>query len=122
MLGWVGVAQQREAGWLVTCRPSAAALRSAHRAAGAGATSCMAPSSSARQVAPPFVVESDDRQCLLDNADLVLDQQIQQLFAIDQANVRLVGCSSFGLGASREVARGDDDALLVHLQRAAAAR
>lgn len=71
------------------------------------------------EFAPPFVVKADDFEGFLDDADLVFEEEVEQFNAVDEADASFVGGSGLFVGAGGEVAGGDDDALLVDLERAA---
>jgi len=65
---------------------------------------------------PPLIVQSDDLKGLFQHAHLVLDEQFDKLFPINETDVGFVGCSSLSSGSLRETTRRDDDPLLMHLQ------
>ena len=73
-----------------------------------------------QEFTPPIIVENEHSKRLFDDADPMFDQHIYKLIAVYEADVCLTGRLSFFTAASRKVASGDDDALLVHLQGARA--
>ena len=71
------------------------------------------------QHAPVFLVERGHFQGAVGDADFVFDQQLDKLLAIDESDVSLTWRVGFFARGFGEVAGGDDDAVLMNLERAA---